>query len=258
MTDLRPDVERKICESLGFHDIRRLSLAGQSFSLSRTGRNTRNKILSAVREFSGRRFAVESLGELFETPQIKNERLIRWVDWRWCNEKTMWWFEAELHLKTFCELEMPDASIASIARRGLEHELVCDACLLEQILDAVLVEVCSVFYELVLGSPGLQIRAYGADAATERDICTTIDPLKFERWWGDRGLVEARNLGCAFTAWAPTWYEVLRTLLCMVRGENYCELRLCGDTENRCDRDRPSSPETEWESESETAGSGTG
>jgi len=238
MEDFPCDVAHAICVSLGFQDIRRLSTVGQSSPLWQLGREIRDDILSAVGDFSGRRFVVESLGELFQTAEIKEKRLVRLMyehDPRPLSTRfrslfhplnihtTRWWYEAQLHLRAFCISNLRKAgttpSLVDIVRRGLEHEQVREgSASREQIVYAVLGKVCSAFCE---GSKWPDLHH-----GTEPEI---NEPIPWEQF-KDPGFVNSRDLKCPFARAGATWCEVLRTLLCMLRDENYCLSSLCGCT----------------------------
>ena len=193
--------QHTIYVGLGFQDIRRLSMVGRSWV--DTGRSIQEKIVAAAKVFCDRKFPVDALGELFKSAENKERRLRTLMKKIPNHFRTKWWYEAQLHLHVFCQRNV--SSVVDIARRVFEYEPICEAHLFEQVFYVVLHNQLQIDYGDLLAVP------------------IPINP----RLFCDRAFVTTRDLGCVNLSAPATWYEVLLTLLCLVRGLNYCSI-FCG------------------------------
>jgi len=211
--------------------------------------------VAAARDFNGRWFSVDCLGELFKSAESKEQRLMRLIGT--CGEGEQgaapgrdaiirWWCEAQLHLHAFCQ--RTKASVVDIARRGFEYEKVCDGAIFEQVFYVVLGQVTSVFYEVRppsfaqvchevvrFAQAGREPKWPPMWRGTDGDLGlgdTIREPIR-PSLFHNKGFVSARDSGCGNISDGAPWCEVLRTLICLLRGESYCRpYSLCG-----CDED---------------------
>ena len=208
--------QHTIYVGLGFQDIRRLSMVGRSWS--DTGRNIQEKIVAAAKAFCDRGFRVEALGELFNSAENKDTRLRTLMKGLPIDDfhemvtiddfSLRWWYEAQLHLHLFCQRNVISrVSVVDIARRVFEYEQICDANLFEQVFYVVLHNELEIEYDLLLA------------------VSIPINASLF----CNRAFVTTRDLGCDSLSAPASWCEVLMTLLCLLRGEDYCPY-LCGCT----------------------------
>ena len=207
--------QHTIYVGLGFQDIRRLSIVGRSWS--DTGRNIQEKIVAAAKAFCDRGFRVEALGELqgplgtlsAEYKETWVRRLMKGLpidDFQF-----LWWYEAQLHLHLFCQRNVISrVSVVDIARRVFEYEQICDANLFEQVFYVVLHNELEIEYDLLLA------------------VSIPINASLF----CNQAFVATRDLGCDSLSAPASWCEVLMTLLCLLRGEDYCPY-LCGCSTSR-------------------------
>ena len=208
--------QHTIYVGLGFQDIRRLSIVGRSWS--DTGRNIQEKIVAAAKAFCDRGFRVEALGELqgplgtlsAEYKETWVRRLMKGLPID--DFQLRWWYEAQLHLHLFCQRNVISrVSVVDIARRVFEYdEQICDANLFEQVFYVVLHNELEIEYDLLLA------------------VSIPINASLF----CNRAFVNARDLGCDSLSAPASWCEVLMTLLCLLRGEDYCPY-LCGCSTSR-------------------------